>query len=224
MEGYEPTTKRRRFANLQNLEPMDEDKCKFVASRWRILINTNHSYTADPAGATVAMNAMRDATMSLPQAIPQHNMLKFYEWQSHGVRGCLLPDSYYHLIEDYKIVFVFEKGPSNGNLHQHIDLQIDHNSCIHFKSTAFKEWIRARMVAGGIPEEIAEGAFICFKRVMADMTHKYFSKGLKKELEGGYTDATKEVISEFIRDRGDAPFSEGSGTEVIEIPHNPFSE
>lgn len=226
MDGYAHSTarKKRRVESLYSLGGDEAPENRFVASRWRILINTNHSYEDDPEGAALAMGVLRRATEELPVAIPRHNMLRFYRWDGHGIKGAeLTGESYYHLIEDYKIVFVFEKGPSNGNLHEHIDLQIDHSSCVHFRSTVFKNWIRAKLVEGGIPEKIAERVFVSFKRVPADMTHKYFSKGLRSELTLGFNDTTKALMSTFIQENEDAPFSEVGRTEVIEVRYDPYS-
>lgn len=172
----------------------------FLASRWHILVNTNHKFTSNPR-MQACIQALRDATQALPTPvyeIKNWNMLKFFEWIAFGKKARdPIEDNtalYDTAIRKIKMVYVFEKGPINDFLHEHIDIQINHNSCLQFNHKNVYAYFAKALE--GFPE--ITGLFIRIKRVKADMTNSYFKKNMMIAEGFDLSDSAKRAVHSFM--------------------------
>ena len=190
----------------------------FLASRFHILINTNHKFTSDKR-LQACIQALRSATQALPTPIYEiknWNMLKFFEWISFGKKARLpIEDNttlYDTAIRKIKMVYVFEKGPINDYLHEHIDIQINHNSCVQFNHKQVYAYFANALK--DFPE--ITSLFIRIKRVKADMTNSYFKKNMMIAEGFDLSDSAKRAVHSFMEAYPSLEFFEQN---TVEIPN-----
>lgn len=189
-------------------------KLAWLASRFHILINTNHDFTLSPQRADEVREWLRRRTKALPPPIYElehRDMLKFYDWAAQGVPASkprASAQDYRDLVESVRLVFVFETGGETGYLHEHIDMQINHYSCVKMDAKNFTAYFRE------LEEEFPEirGMFIRIKRVKADMTESYFSKNMMEAPGLSLSKDAKEAVDRWAQGPG-ATFSIASGGE-----------
>ena len=172
-----------------------KQKLPYHSSRFRILVNTNIHFT-DEVLRDKAMAALRDATVNLPHNYDEYNLLKYFYWDEATKKIYPVEDKRSHLIVGNIITFVFEEGLEHGYLHEHIDLQINHNTTIQINGSNLIKYFQLYLERAGIN---APSLFVRVKRVKADMTTAYMSKSqpLKETFEnGGFvsTDTQKALI------------------------------
>ncbi len=172
----------------------------FLASRFHILVNTNYKFTSE-ARMQACIGALRAATQALPTPIYElknWDMLKFFEWIAFGKKAKLPIEDSAHLydtaIRKIKMVYVFEKGPINDFLHEHIDIQINHDSCIQFNHKQVYAYFSEALK--GFPE--ITSLFIRIKRVKADMTNSYFKKNMMVAEGFDLSDSAKRAVHSFM--------------------------
>lgn len=148
------------------------------------------------------MEALRRATTALPPpeyAIKEWDMLYFFEWIGFGKKSKKpLKEDYHHLyeaaIEKIKVLFVFEKGPLNDFLHEHIDIQINHHSCVQFNHKVVYAYFKEALK--DFPE--ITSLFIRIKRVKAFMSTAYFKKSLMVAEGFDLSDDAKRAVNTFM--------------------------
>ena len=194
-------------------------KTLFLASRFHILINTNHAFKSNER-LQACIQALREATNNMPPPtyeIRNWNMLKFFEWTSFG-RKASQPIEENTLLYDtailkYRMVYVFEKGPLNDYLHEHIDIQINHNSCIQFNHKQVYAYFKDALK---MFPEAQKHLFIRIKRVKADMTNAYFKKNMMIAEGFDLSDQAKRAVHTFMETY---PSMELLSGDVTEIPN-----
>jgi len=167
-------------------------------SRFHILINTNHVFK-DEQEIKRCMSAMREATVNLaPPSTDMEawDMLKFFEWEKDSSRTRTF-QTFYELIEKVNIIFVFELGPSNGFLHEHIDMTIYHRSCIQLDKDSVYNYFMSKLRGAGID---LKSIFLRVKHQRACMTELYLTKGRLR--------AALKQSSKLLADEVDVNYSE----------------